>query len=153
MQDQLEQQPRILQNPIEAMFAGMNRQERRKFMDEQHRQRTKLPKHMVMDELPQDMLEEGKVLGAWKSRDFSAVAWKIEQPGVVCRLSVNRMDLDPNTGSFLAGITWDQLYQIKNQCGFAGNDAVEVYPAADKLVNVSNMRHLWVLEHRLRFSL
>jgi hypothetical protein len=31
-------------------------------------------------------------------------------------------------------------------------DAVEVYPPAGDVVNVANMRHLWVLRDRLPFA-
>lgn len=93
------------------------------------------------------------VLGVWHSRTHIATAWQENSDQLICRLSVNRAAIDPKTGSFLGGISWDELYLIKNQCGFMNLDAVEVYPAADKLVNVANMRHLWILKNPLPFSL
>ena len=44
------------------------------------------------------------------------------------------------------GITWDELQRIKNEC--LGEDVwcVEVYPAQSELLDVANMRHLWVLD-------
>jgi hypothetical protein len=62
----------------------------------------------------------------------------------LCRLSVN---IAARSGERWAeGITWEQLQQIKRQVGYGEFDAVEVYPDDDDVVNVSNMRHLWILE-------
>lgn len=41
-------------------------------------------------------------------------------------------------------ITWDELQAIKDWL-FPGRIALEVYPPKDKIVNVANMRWLWVL--------
>lgn len=61
------------------------------------------------------------------------------------RVSVNRTMIN-DYGEFLDGITWDDLFRIKNEIGFADNDAVEVYPAQTDLTNVANIRHLWILK-------
>lgn len=50
------------------------------------------------------------------------------------------------------GITWDELQEIKNMIGFAGKCAVEVYPEKANVVNVANMRHLFVLPERPDFA-
>jgi hypothetical protein len=62
------------------------------------------------------------------------------------RLTINRTSLNEQ-GDYLDGISWDDLYKIKNAVGFAANDVVEVYPAAKDLVCVGNLRHLWVVEN------
>lgn len=41
------------------------------------------------------------------------------------------------------GIPWDDLQNIKNEALGADTIAVEVYPAADRVVDELNMRHLW----------
>lgn len=66
-----------------------------------------------------------------------------ERDGLV-RLTVHRTLLWPD-GRWLEGITWDQLQEIKTALGYGDRDAVEVYPSDRDLVNVANMRHLWVL--------
>ncbi|KFA99456.1 DUF7694 domain-containing protein [Vibrio sp. ER1A] len=43
------------------------------------------------------------------------------------------------------GITWDELQAIKNAVGYGKMVAVEVFPENANVVNVANMRHLWVL--------
>jgi hypothetical protein len=77
----------------------------------------------------------------WHSNRFCVQAFE-EKPGIV-RLSVNRALLKPD-GSWLDGITWDELQDIKRQCGFGDNDAVEVFPSDKDIQNVANMRHLFV---------
>jgi hypothetical protein len=67
------------------------------------------------------------------------------------RLSVNRTSID-NKGRWQDGITWDELNFVKNNVGFADFDALEVYPAQKDLVNVANIRHLWIVtEGKLPF--
>lgn len=77
----------------------------------------------------------------WRSRDFLV---QIFEEGEHIRLSICRTQLDDH-GRWKDGITWDQLQQIKNEVGYAFATAVEVYPPADQVVNVANMRHLWIL--------
>lgn len=50
------------------------------------------------------------------------------------------------------GISWDALQAIKDSLGFADQDAVELYPAKNDIVNVANMRHLWVLPEKVSFG-
>jgi hypothetical protein len=71
---------------------------------------------------------------------------------VLVRLSVLRTTLDAHTGRWLDGIAWDQLQDIKAQCGYAHHDAVEVYPRACDTVNVANLRHLWVMREPVAFG-
>lgn len=68
------------------------------------------------------------------------------------RLSVCRTDV--SGGQWLDDITWEDLQAVKAQAGFSAREAVEVFPPDSDLVNVANMRHLWVLPEgeRLPFS-
>lgn len=85
----------------------------------------------------------------WRSRRF--VVQEFEEADGIVRLSVNRAALNRD-GSWVENITWDELQQIKFQCGFGDREAVEIYPPSDQVVNVANMRHLFVLPERLPFS-
>lgn len=60
------------------------------------------------------------------------------------RVSVCRTVLTPDGYSWQDGISWDELQSIKRQVGLGDRDAFEVYPADRDVVNVANMRHLWV---------
>lgn len=43
------------------------------------------------------------------------------------------------------GITWDTLWEIKNEIWGDCARAIEVYPARTQLVNSASVRHLWRL--------
>lgn len=40
-------------------------------------------------------------------------------------------------------ITWDELWQIKNEYWGEDAEAIEVYPAKSRLINNLNQRHIW----------
>lgn len=73
-----------------------------------------------------------------------------EDNGII-RLSVSRTQVGKD-GHYLEGITWDELQALKNECGFQEFDAVEVYPRQGHVVNVANMRHLWIMPAPLPFA-
>lgn len=85
----------------------------------------------------------------WRSRQYLVQEFDAPAPAVV-RLSVNRAALAGDRWE--DGISWEELQRIKNECGYSAFDAVEVFPAAADVVNVANMRHLWVLADRLPFA-
>lgn len=43
------------------------------------------------------------------------------------------------------GITWDELQGIKDALGFYDSWFVEIYPPKEHIINVANMRHLWII--------
>lgn len=86
----------------------------------------------------------------WRSTRFIAVLYD-EGPKKPHRLTVNRAAID-STGQFVDGLTWDELMQVKRECGFDKRDALELYPSDASVVNVSNMRHLWILEMTSRLN-
>lgn len=76
----------------------------------------------------------------WRSRYFLVQIYR-EQDGME-RLSICRTS---HTGdSWDDAMTWDELMEVKRQCGRGQKDALEVYPADKDIVNVANFRHLWV---------
>lgn len=87
---------------------------------------------------------------AWRSRRFAAVLFD-EGVRVPNRLSVNRAELSA-AGNFVDGITWDELMQVKRECGFGKRDALELFPADTTVVNDANMRHLWILDTPSRLN-
>lgn len=89
-------------------------------------------------------------LEVWRSRDFLVQVFSGSGP-CKCRLSVNRITLGDD-GRWVEGISWEELQRLKRECGYANFDAVEVYPPDRDLVNVANMRHLWVLHEPLPFA-
>ncbi len=97
------------------------------------------------DEWPPDLAAAvrftAKPQRVWRSRGFVAVLFL---EGAQERLSVNRTTVD-HQGRFEDGITWDELMRVKAEAGLGDRWAVEVFPPTPQIVNVSNMRHLWLL--------
>lgn len=63
------------------------------------------------------------------------------------RLSIHRNKR--NRSGWVDGITWDELQQIKSEIGFGDWYAIEIYPRDEDVVNVANIRHLWLLKSPL----
>lgn len=95
----------------------------------------------VMTPLPVPAHKPGP-FAAWRNRNFLVQAY---HDGGTVRLSINRTDFSVSTGDWDDGITWDELMRVKAACGYGDFWAVEVYPPDEHLVNVANIRHLWLL--------
>lgn len=79
-----------------------------------------------------------------RSRHFLV---QIHSEGEHYRMTVNRTQID-ETGRWQAGITWDELMKLKEEAGYGVYWAVEIYPPQDQVIDVSNMRHLWLLDEK-----
>jgi hypothetical protein len=79
-------------------------------------------------------------IGAFRSRDFIVQVFEVSNGSI---LSVNRTALKSD-GRFVDGISWDELQSIKSAVGFGHVLAIEVYPPDDRVVNVANLRHLYL---------
>lgn len=86
----------------------------------------------------------------WRSRFFlvQVLGEKAFGSVEVTRLSVCRTTKD-TAGEWHENISWEELMRCKRQAGFGGHYAIEVYPRDRDIVNVANMRHLWVLSEPL----
>jgi hypothetical protein len=60
------------------------------------------------------------------------------------RLTVTQTGLNDD-GSWKDGITWDELQTVKRECGYGAACAVELFPPDEQVVNVANLRHLWIV--------
>jgi len=122
---------------------------------ELERQNAKMPRDLrevPRDEWPlEHRIATSRILRVWRSRDFLVQEYAEPAP-VLVRLSVLRTTLDPKAGRWVDGITWDELQQIKAECGYADHDALELYPMAADVVNVANLRHLWVMREPVAFA-
>lgn len=81
-------------------------------------------------------------LRIWRSKRVLAVLY-MDSNGFP-RLSVNRTDV--HIGGFMDNISWDDLMEVKRAVGYGDTTALEVYPRDTDIVNVANMRHLWLME-------
>lgn len=78
---------------------------------------------------------------AWFSEDF--IAGLFGDEGAV-RLSVSRNRTEAEQIAF--PMSWEELMQVKHDCGFGDIDAVEVYPRDEDVFNTGNVRHLFLVE-------
>lgn len=122
----------------------MNKDElhlRRKILREENRHY----KSNVFEEIPKERWPKTLAIlpdSVFRSKEFMVQFYLIDSK--ISRLTINRTEID-NLGNWKDGISWDELNQIKRGCGFGDRDAVEAFPADKDIVNVANMRHLWII--------
>lgn len=133
------------------MISG-NREQRRaaaKYLQEQNArwpaQLIDVPAHEWPPRAP------ARLVAVKRSRSYLVQVFDDGASGVLVRLSINRCGLTP-AGGWLQEIAWDDLQRLKAEAGYADFDAVEVFPRAADVVNVANMRHLWVMSEPLAFA-
>ena len=133
-------------NPTQPVFfPGTKAELTRPMVRAYERQRKQWP--VLMTPVPEDQwpYDKNRVLGVWRSKWFLATLFN-DTPNK--RLTVNRTEFDTVTGQWRQGITWDDLMLIKKECGFGDTWAVEIYPPTNQIINVANMRHLWLLTEK-----
>jgi hypothetical protein len=129
-----------------------NREQRRaaaKYLQEQAR---RYPPHLV--EVPRDEWPNSGppgLLTLYRSRDYLVQVFNEGHDRVLVRLTVNRAAVTPR-GGWQQDIPWEDLQRLKREAGYGHCDAVEVFPPDEDVVNVANMRHLWVLVDSLPFA-
>lgn len=121
---------------------------------EQRRQleRDNAKQPVTLQEVPRSEWPERAYTGqlrVWRSRDFLVQEFPVKAPAL-SRLSVSRTSVAGDR--WKDNITWDDLQRLKRECGYGHLDAVEVFPADDDVVNVANMRHLWVMAQPVEYA-
>lgn len=110
------------------------------------RQNAKLPKELqlvTLDRWPEGLAGRPNAPSAvWRSRDYLVQLYRCPPPAMA-RLSVLRTTLQGDR--WQDGISWDDLQRLKAEVGLADVWAVELFPAEADVVNVANIRHLWLL--------
>lgn len=122
---------------------------------ELERTNAKMPKHLQLV-APADWpasvaqaLGDARPLAVWRSRTFLVQKYAAPAPAIA-RLSILRTTLSGDR--WADNITWDELQGIKNELGFFAQTAVEIYPPMRDVVNVANIRHLWLLADPLPYA-
>ncbi len=130
----------------------MNRAQRRAASRHMAAESNRHPAHLVL--VPESAYKTtqppGQVM-VWRSRDYLVQIFRSESPEVFCRMSVCRTKLD-NQGGWQQDIPWEDLQRLKSEAGYGELDAVEVYPADRDVINVANMRHLFVMAASIDFA-
>ena len=134
------------QRVMQAKAATMTRAEiraRQAYLRTENTKHGALPVRVPRDQWPVDVVRGGPpVESVWRSNRFLVTVY-VEHGGMR-RLSICRTFMGDD-GRMLDGITWEELQTLKAECGFSDREAVEVFPADRDVVNVANMRHLWVM--------
>ena len=60
------------------------------------------------------------------------------------RMTVSRVTLNSD-GHWEENLQWEELQDVKREIGFGDWYGVEIYPRDRDVVNVANMRHIWLL--------
>ncbi len=83
---------------------------------------------------------------AWRSREF--VVQLVTEGEDRTRLTVQRAratDWFEPRNRDLRPISWDDLMEVKRQCGYGQSWAIEIYPPDAESIEAFPMRHLWLL--------
>lgn len=86
---------------------------------------------------------ESEALDVWLSKDYLAILYQQRIDGKK-RLTVNKTH--KNGKRYRDGITWDELFRIKNECLGPDVWCIENYPSQDKLIDLENQRHLFIMD-------
>ena len=97
--------------------------------------------------LPEHLRGQNGLVKVMRSRDYLVQVY-IGKENI--RFSVNSVRIKDD-GQWEEGISWDTLMSIKRHLGYGDYDAVEVYPREMDIVNVANIRHLFILNESLPF--
>ena len=89
-------------------------------------------------------------LRTWRNKRYLVSLYADNSNGYL-RLSIQRTTINDD-GSYEDGISWDKIQEIKGLVGFGDWWGVEVFPADGHLVNVSNIRHVWLFKERPPFA-
>lgn len=97
------------------------------------------------EKVPEDQypFQKQNLISVWRNRDFLV---QVQKDGDRTRITVNKtpFKMKDKKPIWADGITWDELFEIKNEIGFSDYWLVEIFPPKNQLINVANMRHLWV---------
>jgi hypothetical protein len=95
---------------------------------------------------PRDVTPPTGLTALWQSERY--VVFVCAREDGIEHVMVQRRDAK-------SGISWDDLFRLKAELGFADREAVELFPAESDLVFAANIRHLWVLppDQRMPFGL
>jgi len=133
------------------VFQHLAKTDPKAFHDVRRRYQQECRKHTeefvkIPEEQTKDLTVNGKRPQAcFRNRHFLAMLTMDDCDGTpYLRMTVNRTELR-NDGGFKDGITWDELMAVKRGIGFADLWMTEVYPPDEEIVNVGNMRHLFLV--------
>ena len=102
---------------------------------------TKMPTEKHAD---QTARSNGRLIEVWRSRNYLCQIYSDGGSEQLERLSVCRAEIDTTNRRWRDGLSWDELMRVKREVGYGNFDAVEAYPRDIDIVNVANLRHLFI---------
>ena len=78
----------------------------------------------------------------WRNKKYTVMVWNVPAGK---KLTISRNTWDSHTRRYHDGITWDEIMEIKRACGFGEQNAIEFFPPDSEVVNIANVRHIWIL--------
>lgn len=114
----------------------------KKVLNQMMRENAKRP--LLLEPVPRERWPRtgNGLVEVWISRKYLVQVY--EEADGMLRASINRTTMQDD-GNWKEDLTWDEMQDIKRQIGRADCYAVEVLPRDCDIVNVSNMRHMWIL--------
>lgn len=85
---------------------------------------------------------------AVRNKDFLVQIFKEKH---ATRLSINKTKLNKDGSAWEDGILWDDIQRIKRNLGYGDSCAIELYPPEKEVVNVANIRHIFIVENAPEF--
>ncbi len=85
----------------------------------------------------------------YRSKKYTVILWKIGVGfagyNLGQRFSISRNEWNSKDRRYKDGLTWDEIMDIKREMGFGERTAIEYYPADSEVVNLANMRHVFLI--------
>lgn len=78
----------------------------------------------------------------WRNKKYTVMVWNVPAGK---KITISRNEWDSHTCRYKDGITWDEIMEIKRGVGFGNQNAVEFYPPDNEVINIANVRHIWIL--------
>ena len=78
----------------------------------------------------------------WRNKKFTVMVWNVPAGK---KMTISRNTWDSHACRYKDGITWDEIMEIKRGIGMGEENAVEFYPPDSEVINIANVRHIWIL--------
>lgn len=81
----------------------------------------------------------------------SIATWDLDEHYVAAFRDKNSIRLDIARKDLAAGMNWDDLMDIKRQCGLGEYDGFELLPADKDVINTGPVRHIYIFANPLEW--
>lgn len=82
----------------------------------------------------------------WASKNFVVLVFRHNDGSE--KINIHRTEVDTKVKRWRGEITWDELMELKRQCGRGDKFAIEIFPQDRNIIDTNNIRHLWILEDK-----